>query len=150
MIFGPNIQKGDYKLNFIMHLEKEKEGGIYFNSKGLNLNMFTKLIKGDENENSILLPFPTSADHDNNNRIQRGHSTTIWYEAEEVALHGEHPELLVSVRPSIAVDKLPVFDGKTFFLMQSIEESKEILRTEVHHELVNEEEYYYYHFYNNG
>ena len=58
--------------------------------------------------------------------------------------------MLISVRPNIAVDKLPVFDGKTYFIMQSAADSREILRTEVHHELLNEEEYYYYHFYNNG
>ena len=52
-----------------MHLEKQKEAGLYFNSKGLNLNVYTKLIKGDDQENSILLPFPTSADHDEKNKV---------------------------------------------------------------------------------
>jgi hypothetical protein len=56
---GPSILKANHKINFIVHLEKSEPFSLYFNSKGLNLNIYTQMVKEDEFKDQMVVPFPT-------------------------------------------------------------------------------------------
>ncbi len=87
-----------------MHLEKNQEYGVYFNSKGLPLEIFTKMVRGEEHDDKLMVLFPTEDSHDKKQKVQRGHSTNIYYSQEEVSSYGDNPEVLISVRPKAFVD----------------------------------------------
>lgn len=82
IIRGPNITKGNYRLNFIQHLDKNSDELIQFNSKGLDLNIYTKLIDGDKLGNELVIPFPNHMDYDKNENKTEGNNTRIFYKKD--------------------------------------------------------------------
>lgn len=149
---GPAIMKLDHKINFVYHTEKNQSVSLYFNSKGSDLEIYSKLISSEELKKNMLVVFPTRNDHDESNRLVKGYSTNIFYNSVLIDKYSENVEILISVRPSINITtKSPkTYDGLRSFIIQAGITSTEILRTQVHSQYLNEEEWVYFTFYNNG
>lgn len=79
IIQGPLITKGNRKINFIQHLDQSSDEILFFDSKGLDMNVYTKLIDGDKYADVLVLPFPCSVNHDKQTRIVDGNLTTLHY-----------------------------------------------------------------------
>lgn len=151
IINGPNITKGNARLNFIEHLNKNDSSVISFNSKGLDLNIYTKLVSGENFKDDIFLPFPTANDHDEDARQQLGEVTNIFYGQDTIQKIGENPELLISVRPNPNADISDlIFDGKMNFQMHSGEDTISLPVNKPTSLSLDMEEYYYFSFYNHG
>ena len=149
---GPAIMKLDHKINFVYHTEKNQPVGLYFNSKGSDLEIYTKLISSEELKKNMLVVFPTRNDHDESNRIVKGYSTNIFYNEHAINKFDDHVEILISVRPSVNISSKSekIFDGLRSFIIQAGLNGTEILRTQVHSQYLQEEEWIYFYFYNNG
>jgi hypothetical protein len=116
IIRGPFITKGSYRLNFIQHLEKNTDELISFNAKGLDMNIYTKLIDGEKLGDALIIPFPYNLDSDSVERKTDGNLTSIFYSKEKIATFGKNPELLISIRPNPNTDiSDDIFDGKFQF-----------------------------------
>ncbi len=48
IINGPKLLKLTGKINFVMNLDKNKAFSLYFNSKGLNLDIYSRIISQEE------------------------------------------------------------------------------------------------------
>lgn len=151
IVYGPHITKGNYKINFIQHLDKEGDELLTFNSKGLDLNIYTQLIDGDSLGNELLLPFPSSNKHDEKARKEQGNLTTIFYSQKQIQEFGNNPELLISVRPNPSSDSSEViYDGNfTFSLHSGMGSIALPINSQLPFDLPAEE-FQYFNFYNNG
>ena len=81
VINGPQIMKFGHKINFIYHVVPDSPVGIYFNSKGVKLNIYAKMVKGDHFDDKLLINFPSAANFDNDNMNKRGYVTNYMYDA---------------------------------------------------------------------
>lgn len=150
IVNGPIVTKSDFSINYVYHAEPSQPVGIYFNSKGRNLNIFTKIVKSEDFDDKTDVDFPNPASYDQDHLLKTGYITNIYYDASVVGMYGSSPEILISVRMNGGSDGNEPVDPNHAFILQSSLEGKEILRTETHTELVEEEEWNYYTFYNNG
>lgn len=64
IIQGPLVTKGNHRINFIQHLDQSSDEILFFDSKGLDMNVYTKLIDGDKSGDELVLPFPNNINHD--------------------------------------------------------------------------------------
>lgn len=148
---GPEIRSKDHILKFICHPEQDKDMGIYLNTKGTHLKMYTKLVNSKDVHNENTITFPSADDYDIDNQAVKGHITNVWYSSDTIAAIGGNPELLISIVPEHPESNpTSPFNSSHAFVLQSADDAMEILRTQTHVELVNPGAWNYYHFYNNG
>ena len=149
---GPHITDANGRINFIYHAEKNKEIGLYFNSKGRNLEIYTKLVRSDSFKGSMVIEFPTKNNYDSDSVTQSGYVKRIFYSKERVSDFGEQPELLISIRPdeNASLMNSEVFDGTGYFVLQTSMETLEICRNQTITQKVEEKQLNYFSFYNNG
>jgi hypothetical protein len=152
VIDGPFLSNIKSRLHFVYHAEANKELSLYFNSKGRRMNMFTKLVKSDQFDDSMVVNFPNQSNHDEDNISRQGFVQNVRYSKASVTDFGAHPELLISILPDEAttVDSKVMYDGSTFFVLQTTHEIQEIMRTQTLLQNVEENEWNYFSFYNNG
>lgn len=150
VINGPWIASSDARLNFVYHPEVGKEVGIYFNSKGASMNLYSRLVDGSDFDDSLTNTFPDSDQHDDANVQRIGYVENIYYSAEEVKAKNQSPELLLSLRGQGTSDSKQPFDAKNSFVMQTAMDCIEVLRTQTISQQIMEDEWNYYSFYNNG
>lgn len=112
-IQGPDILKGTHKINFILHVEKDQDQHIYFNNKGLKVDLYSKLVSHKELDELMVIKFPTKNDYDEGNVMKIGNISNIFYDRSEIQKKGESPEILLSVRPNPNRDdsKDKIYDG---------------------------------------
>ena len=151
VINGPLILSKKHPLRFICHPEHNKDFGLYLNTKGSHMKMYTKLVRSSSVHNEKAIVFPTAGNYDESNQASKGHITNVWYSVEAIKRMGNSPEILVSILAEHPEsDPKSPFDPSRSFVLQSATDSMEILRTQTHVELVNPGAWNYYHFYNNG
>ena len=153
IINGPWINSEVGQINFVYHPEVGKEVGIYFNSKGGQVNLYSKLIDGKNFDDSLVNGFPNFDDSDANNVRRIGYVENIYYSDEEVKAKGASPELLLSLRPGENISNENadlIYDVKNTFIMQTAMDCIEILRTQTISQQIMDGEWNYYSFYNNG
>ena len=150
IVHGPAVAKGNYSLNYVYHVEPNQPVAIYFNSKGRDLNIYTKMVKSEDFDDKMAIMFPNASNHDSVNINKVGHVTNVFYDANYVKTFGKSPEILISIRTSNLEDGPIPFDSNHAFILQSSLEGREILRTQTHTEMFQEHEWYYFTFYNNG
>ena len=152
IINGPYISDASGRLNFIYHAEKDKEIGIYFNSKGRDMDIFSKLVRSDNFKDSFVINFPTKSNFDSENINKNGYVHSVFYSKERVSEFGKDPELLISIRPqefSSNIDK-DIYDGTSSFVLQTTAQTIEITRTQTITRPLLKEKTYFFTFYNNG
>ena len=152
VIDGPFLASAKARLHFVYHADARNEIALYFNSKGRRMNLFTKLVKSEQFDDSMVVNFPGQANHDEDNIRRQGFVQSVYYDKAAVSEFGEHPELLISVLPDEAstADSKTMFDGSTFFVLQTSHDIQEIMRTQTLNQDVRENEWNYFSFYNNG
>lgn len=150
VINGPIVSKGNFSLNYVYHVDPDQPVGIYFNSKGRNLDIYTKIVKSEDYDDKMAIVFPNTSNHDQDKVNKVGYVSNVYYDAETVSKFGKSPEIIISIRTSNLENGPEPFDSSHAFVLQSSLEGREILRTQTHTELVQEEEWNYYTFYNNG
>jgi hypothetical protein len=153
IINGPWINSDLGQINFVYHPEVNKEVGIYFNSKGGQLNLFSKMVDGNNFDDSLLNGFPNKDNCDSSNVRRIGYVENIYYGEDEVKALGSSPELLLSVRSGENISNANsdlVYDVKNSFIMQTAMDCIEILRTQTISQQIMDGEWNYYSFYNNG
>ena len=150
---GPWITSETGQINFSYHPENNKELGIYFNSKGGQMNLFSKLVDGDKFDDSLLNAFPSKENHDTSNVRRIGYIENIYYSASEVSAMNNSPELLLSLRPSDNIsgeNRETIYDVNNSYIMQTAMDCIEIMRTQTLSQQILDGEWNYYSFYNNG
>lgn len=147
---GPIVTKNDYSINYVYHVDPKQPVGIYFNSKGRNASIFTKIVKADDFDEKADINFPNAASFDKDHTLRTGYITNVFYDASVVEMYGPSPEILIAVRMNGGVEGSEPFDVNYSYVLQSSLEGREVLRTETHSEIIQEEEWNYYTFYNNG
>jgi hypothetical protein len=153
IIDGPFLASAKAKMHFVYHAEANNEIGVYFNNKGRRMNIFTKLVKSDQFDDSMVVNFPTQANHDEDNITRQGHIQNVLYSKAQVSEFGLHPELLISIHPDEATTDATSkvkFDGSTYFVLQTSNDVQEIMRTQSLTRDVQEGQWNYFTFYNNG
>lgn len=150
IVTGPTVINGSASLNFIYHAEPEKPIRLYFNAKGREMRVYTKLARGDHFDDHNSLNFPNSESHDDGHQERHGSITNVFYDETTVSSFGTSPEVLVSIRASNSNGEGALFDFQHAFVLQTSLDAHEILRTQTFEALVKEEEWNYYTFYNNG
>ena len=152
IIDGPFLASAKAKMHFVYHAEAKEEIGLYFNNKGRRMNIFTKLVKSDQFDDSMVVNFPNQANHDEDNVSRQGHIQNVIYTQAQVSDFGMHPELLVSIYPDEATtaNSKVRFDGSTYFVLQTSNDVQEIMRTQSLSRDVQEDQWTYFSFYNNG
>ena len=150
VVNGPRIISGKHKLHFIYHAEPEKPIGIYLNTKGSHLNIYSKIIDGNNVDSESALIFPEADDYDKENLSSKGHITNIFYGESKVASYGNSPEVLITIEAEHPYDKAEPFDSSRAFVLQVASDSLEIIRTQTLNEMAQPEAWNYYNFYNNG
>lgn len=81
-------------LHFIYHPEKGKPCNLYFNSKGRNLEIYSKVIDASVPEKDV--SFPQTQDSDFPNE-EHTFIQNFFYSAEQMNAFGMNPEILISV-----------------------------------------------------
>ena len=152
LVDGPFISHPQARINFVYHAQAEKEVGLYFNSKGRRLNMFTRLVSADKFDESMTVNFPDQANHDEKSVTRMGYVQNVYYTRKEVSEKGDNPELLISILPDEATtaSNEKRFDGRSRFILQTAMDTIELLRTQNINQQLQEGEWFYYWFYNNG
>lgn len=79
MVQGPIVLSPEEKINFVYHIDSDSPLTIFFNSKGQDIAVYTKLGSSEELEKHNLLLFPTAATTDPK-AVKTGHVTTILYD----------------------------------------------------------------------
>lgn len=148
IVTGPMLTHNSAQINFILHADSSKPMNIYFNSKGRDINFFTKIVRGDHFDDQNVLNFPNDSSHDKDFHKKSGYITNAFYNESTIADYGSGPEILISLRSAQISDQM--FDPSHNFILQASTDSQEILRTQTHTEYVIEENWNYYTFYNNG
>ena len=152
IIDGPFLASVKAKMHFVYHAEANSELSLYFNSKGRRMNLFTKLVKSDQFDDSMVVNFPNQSNHDEDNIVRQGFIQNVRYPKAQVSDFGTHPELLISILPdeaTVGTSKVK-FDGSTYFVLQTSNDLQEIMRTQVLTREVQEDQWNYFSFYNNG
>ena len=149
MITGPIPVHSDAKLNFIYHPEPSKPIGLYFNSKGRDVQIFTKLVRNDHFDDKEALTFPTNDNFDSEKQFKNGYITTVMYDEKYLQEFGGQSELLITIRGGSSNEK-EFFDGLYHFILQSSIETHEILRTQTLDIDIEADVWTYFTFYNNG
>ena len=149
IVNGPAL-RGDKKINFIYHAEPEKAIGVFLNTKGCHLNVYSKLVDGNNYENDNVVVFPTENDHDKMNKSTHGHIHNIWYPESKVNNFGNSPEILITIESKHPKKNVDPYDPSHEFVLQTAFDSFEILRTQTHSEFLMPGKWNYFNFYNNG
>lgn len=150
VINGPRIISSKHKMNFIYHAEPEKSIGIYLNTKGSHMRIYSKLVDSSKFDNESSLVFPDASDYDNQNLISKGHVSNIFYDEGKVSTFGSYPEVLITVEAEHPNDDGEPFDSAHAFVLQIAADALEIIRTQTLSEMVQPDAWNYYNFYNNG
>jgi hypothetical protein len=153
IVNGPWITSQEGQINFVHHPDTGKEVGIYFNTKGGQMNLYSKLVDGDKFDESLTNVFPNKDNFDSGNVRRIGYVENIYYTTDEVKEKNNSPELLLSLRPTDNLsgeNSETVFDVKNSFIMQTAMDCIEIMRTQTISQQILEGEWNYYSFYNNG
>lgn len=148
VVTGPTLMHPNAQINFIYHAELNKSLMLYFNSKGRNIKVFTKLVRGEYFKDENALVFPTESAYDAENVKRNGYISSVYYNASTVAEYGSDPEVLISIRSAQNGEQM--FDPTHYFVLQVSGEAQEILRTQTHTQSVTEGAWNYFTFYNNG
>lgn len=142
---GPWILDPDARINFIYHPLEKQEIGLYFNSKGGSLSIFSKLV--DSSEEFI---YPSEDDHNDGQLTKIGYVSNIYYSEEQIT---GSKEILLSVLPtdSISGEHSDLgYDSQNSFILQTTTGCIEIMRTQALSQSILENEWTYFSFYNNG
>ena len=153
IINGPWMTDPSAQINFIYHPDSKSELGIYFNSKGSSLNLYSKLVDSENFDESMTNEYPNAENNDDDKVRRIGYVENVYYRKSEVAAISGTPELFLSVRPGANIsgeNSDTVFDSKNSFILQTAMDCIEIMRTQTISQQIQEGEWNYYSFYNNG
>lgn len=150
VVNGPRILDGNHRLHFIYHAEPEKSIGVFLNTKGAHMKIFTKIVDSSKYDNENSLVFPTSNDYDNENLTSKGHISNVFYDETKVASFGNSPEILITIEAEHPNNTGEPYDPSHAFVLQTAADALEIIRTQTLSEMVQPEAWNYYNFYNNG
>lgn len=148
VVTGPMLLSANGRLNFIFHSEPGKPVSIHFNSKGRDLDFFTKLVRGDHFDAQATMQFPNALSHDQELHLKQGYVTNVIYDEKRTADFGSSPEILVSVRG--VGNGAELLDASHHFVLQASMDAQEILRTQTLTQHVSRGAWNYFTFYNNG
>ena len=152
MITGPAPTSPGNSLYFIYHPDPNENFGVYFNSKGKKLDVYSKLIDSKEIDDDVKGSFPNGISGDMEGVVKDGYVTTVFYTKSELKKFGDSAEVLITVKynSNIRKEEDLVFCADHPFLIQTFTDSRELLRTHSFTQQVQAQDWNYFHFYNNG
>ena len=138
------------QLNFIYHPETDKPLGLFFDGKGQDLEVYTRLVKMEDYSGNTRLKFPTIDDYDKKYTKKDGYIRNVLYPVSVLSTF-DTPELLITVKTNnkIIGDSFSL-NNANGFLMQIFSDAEEIIRTHTKTVPVIKNEWSYFTFYNNG
>ena len=147
---APSPENTKTQLNFIYHPETDKPLGLFFDGKGQDLEIYTKLVKIEDYSESTKLVFPSVDDYDKKYLRKDGYIRNVLYPADYLSTF-DTPELLITVKTNknIIGDNFSL-NNDNGFLFQIFSDAEEIVRTHTKTVAVIKNEWSYFTFYNNG
>lgn len=149
---GPDIIDAHGRVNFVYAVEKNRPAGLVFNSKGRGLKMYSRLVKGGEFDDSLVISFPTSQNFDSENTHDSGNLQSVFYSADEVSSFGGKPELLISIRPDEMASNSDdnIYDPTGYFELQTSLDVVELGRTKTTSQVLQANKPSFFRLYHNG
>ena len=152
VVTAPSPTTPGNSLYFIFHPDPNESFGLYFNSKGKKLDVYTKLIDSEKVDDDLNSSFPTAISTDTKGVNHDNYVTSVFYQKDELKKFGNSPEVLITVKynSNSRKEEDKLFCSDHPFLIQAFTDSRELLRTHSFTQQVEAMDWTYFHFYNNG